>query len=71
MRLRHGSVSATIPTATNSMSRQLKLTIFVLAFNAIGFAEGYLLHGLGLQWLLPILLVTAVGAVLLSRWWLK
>jgi hypothetical protein len=29
------------------MSRQLKLILFVLAFNVIGFAEGYLLQGLG------------------------
>ena len=49
------------------MSRQLKLTLLVLAFNVIGFAEGYLLHGLGLQWWLPITLATALGAVLLSR----
>jgi hypothetical protein len=26
------------------MSRQLKLILFVLAFNVIGFAEGYLLR---------------------------
>jgi hypothetical protein len=49
------------------MSRQLKLILFVLAFNIIGFAEGYLLHDMGLQWVLPIILATAVGAVLLSR----
>ena len=53
------------------MSHQLKLTPFVLAFNVIGFAEGSLLRDLGLVWLLPILVVTAVGSVLLSRWWLK
>ena len=53
------------------MSRQLKLILFVLAFNVIGFAEGYLLRDLGLVWLVPILIVTAVGAVLASRWWLK
>lgn len=53
------------------MSHRLKLTLFVLAFNVIGFAEGYLLHGLGLHWLLPVLLATAVVAVLVSRWWLK
>ncbi len=29
------------------MSRQLKLILFVLVFNAIGFAEGYLLSDLG------------------------
>jgi hypothetical protein len=40
------------------MSHRLKLTLFVLAFNVIGFAEGYLLRGLGLHWLLPVLLVT-------------
>jgi hypothetical protein len=49
------------------MSRQLKLILFVLVFNVIGFAEGYLLHDLGLQWVVPIIVVTAVGAVLLSR----
>ena len=51
------------------MSHQLKLTLFVLAFNVIGFAEGYLLRDLGLVWLVPILIVTAVGAVLASRRW--
>jgi hypothetical protein len=49
------------------MSRQLKIILFVLASNIIGFAEGYLLHELGLLWLVPIILVTAFGAVLLSR----
>jgi hypothetical protein len=53
------------------MSHRLKLTLFVLAFNVIGFAEGYLLHELGLQWVLPVLLATAVGAVLVSGWWIK
>jgi hypothetical protein len=53
------------------MSRQLKLILFVLAFNIIGFAEGYLLHGLGPQWVIPIILATALGAVLLSRRLLK
>ena len=48
-------------------SYRVKLTLFLLAFNIIGFAEGYLLHELGLQWLVPIVLVTAFGAVLLSR----
>ena len=46
------------------MSHRLKLTVFVLTFNVIGFAEGYLLRDLGLVWLLPILIVTALGAVL-------
>ena len=49
------------------MSHQLKLTLFVLAFNVIGFAEGYLLRDFGLAWVLPILIVTAFSAVLLSR----
>jgi hypothetical protein len=49
------------------MSRRLKLILFVLVFNVIGFAEGYLLREMGLQWVVPIILVTAVGAVLLSR----
>ena len=49
------------------MSRQLKLILFVLAFNIIGFAEGYLLHEMGLQWVVPIIVATALGAVLLSR----
>jgi hypothetical protein len=53
------------------MSYGVKLTLFLLAFNILGFAEGYLLHELGLQWLIPIILVTAFGAVLLSRRWLK
>jgi hypothetical protein len=39
------------------MSRRLKVTLFVLASNIIGFAEGYLMR----------ILVTALGAVLLSR----
>ena len=45
----------------------VKLTLFLLAFNIIGFAEGYLLHELGLEWFVPIILLTAFGAVLLSR----
>ena len=53
------------------MSHRLKLTLFVLAFNVVGFAEGYLLRDLGLIWLVPILIVTALGAVLASRWWLR
>jgi hypothetical protein len=52
------------------MSHGVKLTLFLLAFNIIGFAEGYLLHELGFQLLVPIILVTAFGAVLLSRRWL-
>ena len=43
------------------MSHRLKLTLFVLAFNVIGFAEGDLLDELGLQRVLSILLVTARG----------
>ncbi len=53
------------------MSYGVKLTLFLLAFNIIGFAEGYLLHELGLLWLVPIILATAFGAVLLSRRWLR
>ena len=49
------------------MSHSLKLTLFVLAFNVIGFAEGYLLRDLGLVLVMPILVATALGAVLLSR----
>jgi hypothetical protein len=49
------------------MSRQLKLILFVLVFNAIGFAEGYLLSDMGLVWVLPIIAATTLGAVLLSR----
>ena len=49
------------------MSRQLRVVLFVLAFNIIGFAEGYLMREMGLLWLLPVVLVTAFGAVLLSR----
>jgi hypothetical protein len=52
------------------MSHPVKLTLFVLAFNVMGFAEGYLLRELGLLWVVPILIVTAFGAVLLSRRWL-
>jgi hypothetical protein len=50
------------------MSHPLKLTVFVLAFNVVGFAEGYLLRDLGLVWLVPILIVTTLGAVMASRW---
>ena len=53
------------------MSHRLKFILFVLVFNVIGFAEGYLLHDLGLQWVLPIIVATAVGAVLLRRRWLN
>jgi hypothetical protein len=53
------------------MLQRLKLTLFVLTANIIGFAEGYFLHWIGLLWLVPIILATAFGAVLLSRWWLK
>jgi hypothetical protein len=53
------------------MSRQLKLILFVLTFNVIGFAEGYLLRDLALVWLVPILTITGWGAVLASRWWLR
>jgi predicted cobalt transporter CbtA len=49
------------------MSRRLKLTLIVIAFNIIGFAEGYLLAVMGLYWLVPLILVTAFRAVLLSR----
>jgi hypothetical protein len=49
------------------MSRQLKLILFVLVFNAIGFAEGYLVSDWGLVWVLPIIVATAVRAVLLIR----
>jgi hypothetical protein len=49
------------------MSHRLKLTLFVLGFNIVGFAEGYLLRDIGLHWLVPILIVTALGAVLASR----
>ena len=42
------------------MSHGVKLTLFLLAFNIIGFAEGYLLHELGLPWLVPIILVNGV-----------
>jgi hypothetical protein len=33
------------------MSHRLKVTLFVLAFNIIGFAEGYLMREMGLLWL--------------------
>jgi hypothetical protein len=49
------------------MSHGLKVTLFVLGFNIIGFAEGYLMREMGLLWLLPVILATAFGAVLLSR----
>jgi hypothetical protein len=49
------------------MSRQLRVILFVLVFNIIGFAEGYWMREMGLLWLLPVILVTAFSAVLLSR----
>jgi hypothetical protein len=52
------------------MSHRLKLTLFVLAFNVIGFARAISALD-GLQWLLPVMLATAYEAVLLSRWWMK
>lgn len=42
------------------MSHGVKLTLFMLAFNAIAFAEAYLLRDLGLVWLVPIVLVTGL-----------
>jgi hypothetical protein len=53
------------------MSYPVKLTLFLLAFNIIGFAGGYLLRGIGFCWLAPILLATAFGAVLVNRRWLR
>ena len=53
------------------MSYRLKLTLSVLAFKVIGFAEEYLIPGLGLEWLLPILFAAAVGAVLGTPWWMN
>jgi membrane protein implicated in regulation of membrane protease activity len=52
------------------MSYPVKLTLFLLAFNIIGFAEGYFLAGLSLYWLVPLILATAFAAVLVSRRWL-
>jgi hypothetical protein len=52
------------------MSRQLKLTLFLLAFNIIGFAEDYLLRDMA-RMVGPILIATALGAVLASRRWLR
>jgi hypothetical protein len=57
----------TVISSYIAMSHRLKLSLLVLTFNIIGFAEGYLLRGMGPQWLLPIIFLTAVGAVLLSR----
>jgi hypothetical protein len=36
------------------MSHRLKLTLFLLAFNIIGFGEGYCCVTSGSQWLVPI-----------------
>ena len=44
------------------MSHRLKVTLFVLAFNIIGFAEGFLLHELGFQWLAPHYSCHGVGS---------
>jgi hypothetical protein len=53
------------------MSRQLKLTLFLLAFNIIGFAEDYLLRDMARMVGPSILIATALGAVLASRRWLR
>ena len=45
------------------MSHRLKLILFVLAFNVVGFAEGYLLRDFGLVWLVTILIVTAPARI--------
>jgi hypothetical protein len=42
-------------------SHRLEFTVFILAFNVIGFAEGYVLRDLGLVWLVPILIVSALA----------
>jgi hypothetical protein len=54
------SYGTVIIEADCAMSHGVKLTLFLLAFNIIGFAEGYLLSDLGLVWLVPILIVTAL-----------
>jgi hypothetical protein len=36
------------------MSHGVKLTLFLLAFNIIGFAEGYLLHSWGFSGWCPL-----------------
>jgi hypothetical protein len=44
-------LSRALPTcygASFQLSHPLKLTLFVLAFNVIAFAEGYLLRDMGL-----------------------
>jgi hypothetical protein len=53
------------------MSYPVKLTLFLLAFNLIGFADGYLLHELGRRSLVPVVLVMAYAAVLVSRHFLR
>lgn len=54
------------------MSHGVKLTLFLLAFNIIASAEGYLLHELGLQWLVPIIVVTgAAESAMVEEGWLR
>jgi hypothetical protein len=53
------------------MSYRLKIIIFVLAINIIALAVGYLMRGLGLYWLIPVIFLMAWVAVLVSRRWLR
>jgi hypothetical protein len=43
------------------------LTLLFLATIAAGLAEGFFLHPMGLDWLLPALFLTAVFVVLIAR----
>jgi hypothetical protein len=53
-----------------SYPRRLELTLLFLATIAAGLAEGYFLYPMGLDWLLPAMLLTAIFVVLIAREWL-
>ena len=45
--------------------------LFLLIAGIIIFAEGYMLRDVGLQWVLPVLGVTAWAAVVAGRRWIR
>jgi hypothetical protein len=58
-------------TAPGSVSYRLKLTIFLVVTGIIALTEGYILEPVGLQWLLPIIAVTAWAALMVDRRWIR
>ena len=57
--------------APDAMSSRLKVTIFLLIAGAVLFAEGCMLRDVGLQWVLPVLSVTAWAAAVVGQRWIK